>query len=77
MGAGVAVACSDIPVLRETAGQAALFFNPNDPDDMADKIKLLLADNNIRQDLIKRGLDRAGQFSWEKCARETLEYILE
>lgn len=76
MGCGVPVMISDIPVLREVAEEAALFFNPHDKEDAAQKIALLLADENLRKDLALKGFIRAKDFSWEKCARETLDCLL-
>lgn len=75
MGAGVPVVCSDIFALRETAGTAALFFDPDDPLAIAASIKKVLTDQSLRQALISRGLVRSKEFSWDKCARESLEYI--
>ncbi|KKW09089.1 MAG: Glycosyl transferase group 1 [Candidatus Kaiserbacteria bacterium GW2011_GWA2_49_19] len=52
------VACSDIRGLREQAGDAALLFNPENPADIADKIKQIWTDDHVRQDLIARGTKR-------------------
>ncbi|PIR06325.1 MAG: hypothetical protein COV55_04310 [Candidatus Komeilibacteria bacterium CG11_big_fil_rev_8_21_14_0_20_36_20] len=75
MASGVPVACSDIPVLHEIADQEVLFFNPDDSQDMAQKIQQLIEDKNLQSDLINKGLQKAHNFSWQKCAQQTLEYI--
>lgn len=77
MGSGVPVACSHIPVLQEVAGQAARFFNPDDPQNIADVLDKMIIEPDIRKELISLGLDRSKQFSWEICAKQTLKYILE
>ena len=57
----------------EIAVDAALFFNPGDPDDLAFAAARLLAEPALRADLIEKGRARAADFSWDKTALETLE----
>jgi glycosyltransferase involved in cell wall biosynthesis len=66
---------SDNSSLPEVAGEAALNFKVDDPQELAEKIELLLSDEKLRQDLIAKGLEQVKKFSWEKCAKETLEYL--
>lgn len=75
MAYGCPVITSDIPVMREVCGDAALYCNPNRPEDIADKVKLLAANAEMQIQLRARGLRRAAQFSWERCARETLQVL--
>lgn len=72
---GVPVAASNIASIPEIAGDAALFFNPLDTKDMANVMKQILTDDNLRGELIKNGLKRCQDFSWDKCAAETLEQL--
>ena len=58
--------------MAEIAGDAALLVDPYDVDEIAEAIYRVLTDENLRKDLIKKGLERVSQFSWEKTARETL-----
>jgi glycosyltransferase involved in cell wall biosynthesis len=76
LACGVPAIVSDIPVLREVAGDAALFFNQQDKENMAALMKKIIIDQKLREELIIKGLARAKEFSWEKCARETLEVIV-
>jgi glycosyltransferase involved in cell wall biosynthesis len=76
LACGVPTASSDIPVLREVAGEAAVYFDPHDKEEMARAMERVITDSNLRQDLIAKGLKRAKDFSWEKCARETLDYLI-
>jgi alpha-1,3-rhamnosyl/mannosyltransferase len=73
MACGLPVACSDIPSLRETAGDAALLFDPEKPDSIAGAIERLLDDGSLRTDLCGRGLRRAAELSWDRAAQQTLE----
>ena len=71
MAAGVPVACSDIPPLREIAGGCAIFFNPEDDRAMHEAIIRVIKDGS----LIEAGRRRASNFTWEQCARATLDCL--
>lgn len=66
----VPVACSDIPVFRETAGSAAQFFDPQDEESIA--LGIAAAIKN-RTKLTKAGTAQLAKFSWAKAASETLK----
>lgn len=68
MTLGTPVIVSDIPVLHESSGEAALYFDPNSPTDLAKKITEVLNNSNLQQDLIKRGRQYTSQLSWAKNA---------
>jgi glycosyltransferase involved in cell wall biosynthesis len=72
MASGTPVACSDIPVLREVAGYAAVFFDPHDLQQMARVITRIVRDPIVSRDLVDRGRARANEFSWDTTARATL-----
>ncbi len=76
MNCAVPVALSDIPVMREVAEDAALFFDPKNKEVAAEAITKILTDEGLRRELIEKGLVRASDFSWEKCAKETLKTII-
>jgi len=61
--------------LPEVCGDAALYCDPYNPNDVASKIDQVMSTPALRQTLSTKGLERAGQFSWEACAYETLEII--
>jgi glycosyltransferase involved in cell wall biosynthesis len=75
LACGVPTIVSNIPVLREVAGEAVLYCDPHDKEDVAQAMGKIITDQDLREQLIKKGLQRAKEFSWEKCARETLELI--
>lgn len=72
MSLGTPVVCSNIPIFREIYGNAALFFDPKNPKDIAGKINLILTDNKLREELIQKGKEQVKKYSWEKMARQTL-----
>ena len=67
--AGVPVACSNVTCLPELGGDAVLFFDPDNPDEIADAIYCLYTDEGQCQALVKRGKGRVANHSWEKTAR--------
>jgi glycosyltransferase involved in cell wall biosynthesis len=67
------VICSNIPVFREVADQAAEYFDPNNADSIAQSISRVLFSDFIRNDLINKGKQRLKFFDWMKCALETKE----
>lgn len=77
MGSGVPTVISDLPVLHEVAGEASIYFDPNNPQDIANKIETVLINEDLRHNLVNKGLVQSQKFSWSKCAKETLAYILE
>jgi glycosyltransferase involved in cell wall biosynthesis len=77
MAAGIPVACSDIPPMREVAGDAALFFDPLSEDEIEEALDRIVTDEPLRARLAKKGPERAGAFTWERAARETLKSLLE
>lgn len=63
--------------LKEVGGKAAVYFDPHSLADMKEKITLVLGNNKLRDDLIKNGLRRVGQFSWSGLAQQTLKLYQE
>lgn len=65
------IVCSNHGSIPEVVGDAALQFNPEDPEDIAIKMKNIL-NPRTRENLIRKGNERSNIFSWENCAKETL-----
>ena len=73
MSCGAPVVISNRGSLPEIAGDAALTVNdPDDAEALAVAVERVLHDAALRDQLRRRGLQRAAEFSWERCARETL-----
>jgi glycosyltransferase involved in cell wall biosynthesis len=75
MASGVPVACARAASLPETAEHAALYFDPADAEEMADRM-VSLTDHELARTLRQKGLERVKAFSWETCAEKTFELIL-
>jgi glycosyltransferase involved in cell wall biosynthesis len=75
MACGVPLAASNAPSIPEIAGDAAVYFDPYDVEEMADKIEKVLKDDHLRTWLIARGKERVKRFSWENSARKLLDLI--
>lgn len=72
MACGTPVVCSDRTSLPEVAGGAAILVNPDDPEAMASALGEPLGSEDRRRDLIERGLARAREATWTRCAELTV-----
>jgi len=72
MSYGLPVAASKYSCLPEIYGEAALYFDPRDREDMAEKINKAFRDDDLRKKLIARGFEQIKKYSWEKLAYQTL-----
>lgn len=75
MTCGCPVIVSNTSALPEIFGDAALYCNPYSSEDIASKIQQLANNIDLQSSLKQKCLERAQQFSWEKCARETVSVI--
>ncbi len=71
-----AVVSSNKGSLPEVGGEAAIYFDPSDMEDMVAKIDIVLKSQKLRQDLVNKGKKRVKLFNWEKLAKQTLEAYL-
>jgi glycosyltransferase involved in cell wall biosynthesis len=72
MAAGVPLACSDIPPLREVASGSALFFPP---DNIEPALERICFDDELRARLVPAALERAKEFTWRRAAEDTLAVL--
>jgi len=75
MASGVPVACARAASLPETADHAALYFDPFDCDDMADRMVTLATNRELAAQCRQAGLERVQAFSWDRCAARTLQIV--
>jgi len=75
MACGAPVVSSNASSLPEVAGDAALYFDPRNVDAMADALRRALTDDALRAGLRAKGFAQAQGFSWEKAAKELLQYL--
>jgi len=67
--------CSDIPSSREVCGEAALYFDAEQPEDLANKLEMIMNNSSQAEELIKRGILQSRNFSWIKTAQETKQIL--
>lgn len=75
MRAGTPIVCSQCGSIPEVAGEAALYFDAYNPEDIAEKIYLLQSDETLKKNLINKGKRQAQRYSWKRCAEDTFEYL--
>jgi glycosyltransferase involved in cell wall biosynthesis len=69
------VIAADIEPVREICGDAPLFFDPGDFDELARRISKVVQDDTLRRELVRNGFVRARDFTWERTARSTLQML--
>jgi len=77
MASGTPVVTSNVSSLPEVAGDAAVLVDPYDALAIADGIDRVLTDETLRRDLRKKGVARAGMFSWEASVRRVHKIYLQ
>ncbi len=75
MAAGLPIACSNRGPMPEVLGDAGLYFDPEQPNDIARAIRTLIKSPDLRLEKAQAAHERARQFSWTRCADETLEFL--
>lgn len=77
LGAGLALVVSDLPSMRDVLahGEDAWLVRPDDVDALAEGIRHLLSDSNLRYHLAKRGKKRAPSFSWDRRAERLISWM--
>jgi glycosyltransferase involved in cell wall biosynthesis len=77
MACGCPVLGANSGAIPEIGGGASLLFDPHNSDELVGHIRNILSDPQLRQVYVEKGLHRAKQFTWEKCALETLRVLEE
>lgn len=77
MAAGLPVLCSNRGPMPEVLGEAGEYFDPLSPDSLAVTVERLLKDADTRSRLARLAFVRARNYSWRRCADETLRFIRE
>jgi len=76
MACGTPVIASNRTALPEAVGDAALLIDPGSPESLAQALQSV-NDEEMRKQLIERGLKRAAAYSWQRTAEMTAEQILQ
>ncbi|MFA5925515.1 MAG: glycosyltransferase family 1 protein [Parcubacteria group bacterium] len=75
MACGTPVVAADNSSLGEIIGGNGILYKPNNAIELEKSLREILGNNNLQKQLAEKGLKRAEDFLWEKCARETLEWL--
>lgn len=75
MACGTPAVITDIPVLREVGGDAALFFKPHDHTALSAAIVQLVKDKKLREKLAEKGLIQAAKFTWKQSLQPLLNLL--
>jgi len=74
---GCPVIASNISSLPEVGSEAALYFNPDSPEELSEKVNMILNNSDLKSSIKIKGREREKCFSWDKCAEETYEFYKE
>ena len=77
MACGCPVVTSNTSSLPEVVGDAGLMIDPTRPEELAEAMGRVLEDRTLHAELRERGLARAAEFSWRRCAAETMDVYRE
>jgi len=77
MASGLPIACSSRGPMPEVAGDAAVYFDPEDSVDIARAIEQLVVDPDLRARKAKVAFENVSVYSWKRCARETFGFLRE
>lgn len=77
MASALPIACSDRGPMPEVLGDAGVYFDPENPDDIARALRALIESHELRAKLAKASLERSQAYSWGRCAKETFGFLAE
>lgn len=75
MKSSLPIACSDRGPMPEILQDGGIYFDPENPDSIANVIETLINDADIRERVSRRAFELSKPYSWVKCAHDTFEYI--
>jgi glycosyltransferase involved in cell wall biosynthesis len=75
MACGLPIACSNRGPMPEVLGDAGVYFDPEDPEDIARALRQLIGSPVLRASLAAASFARAQSYSWRRCADETFEFL--
>lgn len=75
MGMGLPIACSHRGAMPEVLGDAGVYFDPENPEDIAQALSTLIDAKDLRTEKAAASFKAAQVFSWEKCATETFSFL--
>ena len=75
MASGLPIACSNRGPMSEILGSGGIYFDPEKPHEIADSLRELITNSDLRMNCAHAAYARAQQYSWTRCAHETFEFL--
>ncbi len=75
MAAGLPIACSEFPPMPSVLRDAGILFNPLKPSSIADAIRKLFLEPELRRKIAQKAYENAAAYSWQNCANETFKFL--
>ena len=76
MASGLPIACSNRGPMPQVLGQAGLYFDPEQPEEIAAALRELIDSPQLRTDLMQTSYEKSSSFRWEDCAKATLAFLV-
>jgi glycosyltransferase involved in cell wall biosynthesis len=73
---GIPVVCSDTSSLPEVAGEAVVYFDPENVISIKEKIKEVLNNKDLQKELVEKGFDQLKKFSWEESVKKIFNILI-
>jgi len=75
MASGLPIACANRGPMPEVLGDAGVYFEPESPSEISGALQVLAGDDPLRAKLAQKAWKKAQDYSWQRCAIETFEFI--
>ncbi|MBF0420155.1 MAG: glycosyltransferase family 4 protein [Magnetococcales bacterium] len=76
MASGLPIACSNRGPMPEVLGAGGIYFDPENSEDMSRALHKIIASPHLRAELAQVSYQRAQQYSWQRCADETFQFLI-
>lgn len=77
MASGLPIACSNRGPMPETLGETGVYFDPEQPSEIANSLRALLLKPHLREKLAEAAYSRSQEYSWARCAEDTFAFLAE
>jgi len=75
MASGLPIACSNMGPMPEVLGEAGVYFNPEQSEDIFRALHYLIKSPKLRDELAQSSYERSLQYTWERCAVKTFTFL--
>lgn len=75
MATGLPIVCSDRGPMPEVLGKGGVYCDPRRPESIAKSLERIISDQSARAECVEVARELASKYSWERCARETWEFL--